>query len=84
MESDARKVLIEELSASARTDLGALPDEAVIREEVPVDSLALLQVFLRVEERLGIELDEEALGRARTVGDLVACIAASRDAGGGR
>ena len=84
MESDARAVLIEELSRTAKTDLGHLGDGALIREEVPVDSLALLQVFLRVEERLGVELDEETLSHARTIGDLVACIDGSRGAGSGR
>jgi acyl carrier protein len=80
----ARAVLLDELSRAARTDLAGLPDAAVLREDVPVDSLALLDVFLRVEERLGVEIDEEALAEVRTVGDLVACIVSSRAAGEAR
>jgi acyl carrier protein len=72
-----RSVLIEELSAVAKVNLDHLDDAAVIRGDLPIDSLALLEVFVRVEERLGIELDEETLSNARTIGDLVACIAAS-------
>jgi acyl carrier protein len=77
----ARAVLLEELSKAAKTDLSGLSDEVVIRDDVPVDSLALLQVFLEIEERLGVEIDEEALGDVRTVGELAACIAASPGAG---
>jgi acyl carrier protein len=72
-----RTVLIEELSSVAGVDLKELPDSASIRDDVPIDSLALLNVFLRVEERLGIELDEDALSTAATIRDLVACIAAA-------
>ena len=71
----AREVLLEELSRTARVDLSGLPDEAALRDEVPVDSLALLDVFLQVEERLGVELDEDMLGTVRTIGDLVDCVA---------
>lgn len=77
----AREVLLEELSRAARVDLSAIPDDAVLREQVPVDSLALLEVFLRVEERLGVEIDEDALGEVRTVGDLVTCVAEAPAAG---
>jgi acyl carrier protein len=77
-----REALVEELSLAAKVDLAALSDGAAIREEVPVDSLALLDVLLRVEKRLGVEIDDEALGRVRTVGDLVDCIAASPRAEG--
>lgn len=72
-----RTVLIEELSSVAGVDLKELPDSASIRNDVPIDSLALLNVFLRVEERLGIELDEDALSTAATIRDLVLCIAAA-------
>ena len=73
----AREVVIDELSAAARKDLAGLSDDDEIAGAVPLDSLALLDVFLRVEERLGVEIDEEALSRVRTVGDLVACVAAA-------
>jgi acyl carrier protein len=77
----ARAVLMEELSEAAKVDLGDLSDATVLYEEVPIDSLTLLQVFLKVEERLGIEIDETALSQVRTVGDLVDCITASPGAG---
>ena len=73
-----RSVLIEELSAVAKVNLDHLDDDAVIRDDLPIDSLALLDVFLRIEERLGVELDEAMLSTARTIGDLVACIAAAQ------
>ena len=69
--------MVDELSKAAKRDLEPLADEAALAEAVPLDSLALLDVFLRIEERLGVEVDEEALSRVRTVGDLIACVAAS-------
>jgi acyl carrier protein len=72
-----RAVVIEELSAAAKTDLAILPDTANVRTDIPVDSLALLQVFLRIEERLEVEIDETALSEVGTLGELVACVAAS-------
>ena len=75
-----RAVLIEELSSVAGVDLEELPDSASIRDDVPIDSLALLTVFIRVEERLGIELDEDALSRVATIRDLVVCIADAPEA----
>jgi acyl carrier protein len=73
----ARAVVVEELSKAAKTDLTALPDSAQVRGDIPVDSLALLQVFLRIEERLGIEIDETALSEVQTLGELVDCVAES-------
>ena len=72
-----RAVVLDELSRAARVDLSTLSDAALLRDDVPIDSLAMLQVFLQIEERLGIEIDEDALSAVRTLGDLVACVAAS-------
>jgi acyl carrier protein len=72
-----RAVVVDELSKAAKSDLSAVPDSAHLRDEIPVDSLALLDVFLRIEERLGIEIDETALSNVETLGDLVACVADS-------
>jgi acyl carrier protein len=70
----ARAAVIEELSMAAKKDFEHLADSAEIAEAVPLDSLALLDVFLRIEERLGVEIDEEALSRVRPVGDLIAFV----------
>jgi acyl carrier protein len=72
-----RAVVVDELSKAAKSDLTSLPDSAQLRDEIPVDSLLLLQVFLKIEERLGIEIDEAALSEVRTLGDLVSCVAGS-------
>ena len=73
----ARGVLIDELSAAAKMRLDYLSDESSIREDVPIDSLALLNVFLKVESHFDIELSEDALSAVETVGDLVDCITAA-------
>ena len=78
----ARTVVVDELSKAARIDLTAVPDSTLLRDEIPVDSLAMLQVFLRIEERLGIEIDEEVLSSVRTLGDLVACVASTSEESG--
>jgi acyl carrier protein len=78
----ARAVVVDELSKASRIDLTPLPDSTLLRDEVPVDSLAMLQVFLRIEARLGIEIDEDALSSVRTLGDLVACVASKSEESG--
>jgi acyl carrier protein len=78
----ARTIVVDELSKAARIDLTAVPDSTLLRDEIPVDSLAMLQVFLRIEERLGIEIDEEVLSSVRTLGDLVACVASTSEEAG--
>jgi acyl carrier protein len=57
----------------------AWDDERLLAEPlaaIDVDSLSLLDFVMQVEEAFGIELNEVAVNNCRTVGELVAIVAA--------
>lgn len=58
--------------------IGDLDDERVLTELV-VESFALVEAVIRVQESLGIHLIQEDLRAVSTVGDLVAVCAARLD-----
>lgn len=70
---------MDELRRAAKVDLSDVTDETALRGGIPIDSLGMLNVFLKVEERLGVEIEEEAIDGARTVGDLIDCIVAASE-----
>jgi acyl carrier protein len=50
-------------------------DGTVLRELPGTDSLRLLQCVVDLENRFGIELDDDSVFAARTVGDLIDVLA---------
>jgi acyl carrier protein len=72
-----RTIVLAEMGRVARIDLSSMPDSAKLRDDVPVDSLRLLDVLVAIESALGVEIDEDLLNAVETVGDLVDCILAS-------
>jgi acyl carrier protein len=68
-----RGSLAEALRITPQAD-DLLPDDLLV--ELPeMSSLAMLRSMVLIEERLGIELDDNELMGARTVGELTAVIA---------
>jgi acyl carrier protein len=49
-------------------------------EKLGVDSLTLLEFVMKVESAYDVELNEEDVNRCKSVGDLVALVAAARNA----
>ncbi|WP_327370913.1 acyl carrier protein [Streptomyces sp. NBC_01217] len=67
----------EEISALLAANFGT--DPLAIRSEVPLrqlrlDSLALEELRLLIEDRMGVDLDDVQLTSRDTVGELVAAV----------
>jgi acyl carrier protein len=59
----------------------ALPPGQILSapiETFDVDSLTTMEFVMAVEERFEVELDEKAVNRCRTVGEIAALVAAAR------
>ncbi|MGW5422607.1 acyl carrier protein [Streptomyces sp. NPDC003943] len=59
--SDPRSVVVEELCAVLGSDVAGLPSTAPLRDLPQFNSFRLVDVIERVESRLGVTLDPEAL-----------------------
>ncbi|MGF1525450.1 MAG: acyl carrier protein [Candidatus Competibacterales bacterium] len=68
--------LMAEIAPDA--DLQGLTDDADLREELDIDSMDLLNVFIAIEEEVGVAVPEGDYGQVQTLGGLVAYIAARR------
>lgn len=66
-QQDALLALIVSIS---RVTPGKAGDEARLSEDLGLDSLGRVQLQSELEQKLGIALDDEALGQAETLGDL--------------
>lgn len=77
IESPARRITLEEAGAVVRKQLrGRLPSGVALSTETELEalglsSLAMTEVFFKLEEMVGIELDPSAASRIRTLGELV-------------
>jgi acyl carrier protein len=47
-------------------------------EAIDVDSLTLLDFVMQVEDAYGVEFDEAAVNRCRTIGEIAAIVAAAK------
>ncbi|PCR95794.1 acyl carrier protein [Pseudomonas sp. FW215-R2] len=61
---------VEILRTVAELDATHPIDESQELQALGIDSLKLIDVVMSVEREFGTELDEDALVRARTVGEL--------------
>lgn len=52
--------------------------EARIAEDLAINSLALVEITIRIEEAFGIRLDDETVTGFTTIGDLIAYLEAER------
>ncbi len=52
-------------------DPGGLTDATSLVEDLAVDSLALVEWAMVLEDALHVELGEDDTGRVRTIGDMV-------------
>lgn len=74
---DIRSVVGEVVSRISRIKISEIEDDVLIREELGVDSLMAMEIVAKCEVRLGIELDEGALGSVETVGDFLSYVEAA-------
>lgn len=63
--------LAEILNEVADVEPSDVAEEKSFVEELDVDSLAMVEIIVAVEERFGVELPEEELKELRLVSDVV-------------
>lgn len=57
-------------------DLEQVVDEALLVDDLGADSLASVELTMALEEVTGISIDDEALTKMKTVGDIIAYLKA--------
>lgn len=62
----------------AGTDAGDVTPDARIVEDLAVNSLALVEITIRIEEAFGVQLEDRHVMNFRTVGELIAHLEAER------
>lgn len=60
-------------------DVEQVVDEAVLTDDLGADSLASVELTMALEEATGISIDDEALPRMKTVGDIIAYLDAHKN-----
>jgi long-chain acyl-CoA synthetase len=67
-------VLLEIISAVTGEHLSTGPDQLLLSEDLHLDSLGRVQLQSALEQRFALELDDDAIAAARTLGDLRALL----------
>lgn len=69
---DVRTAVREAISKYApEADLSALPQDAVIREELDLDSMDFLNVVTELHQKLRVDVPEADYGKMATLGSCV-------------
>ena len=67
-----QQAALEILARIAKKDVAALKPEQTLVADLGIDSPKALELMCDLEEKLGIEMSEDALARIATVGDVLA------------
>lgn len=82
MDAGLLEVIAEAIrSVSKRTQTIAITNGSLLVEDLALDSLDLVGVMMKLEDRLSLTIDLDSVGNVQTVGDLGAHLNALR---GGR
>lgn len=73
---DVHGNVLAEIEAATGIDQEQLAANKALGDELGVDSLSLVDLAVRLEERFGVELDEEVLPPEATVREIVAMVEA--------
>ena len=63
--------VIHVLSNAMEIDAGAIRRESNLRDDLGLDSFGAIQILFDLEEKYGIEIEDENLVKFKTVGDVV-------------
>jgi acyl carrier protein len=58
------------LASDAKLTAADVDDTTSLREDLDISSLILITLASELEDELGIDIDDEELGRIQTIGDL--------------
>jgi acyl carrier protein len=75
----SERSIFDQVCARLRSDWQLPADRILTREtaivdELPADSLDVVELTMWAEDEWGVEIEDNDLGRIRTVGDLVAIV----------
>ncbi len=71
---DNKQVVLEVIAEVAGRPLSDLTPTTELVAGLNLDSSKALQLLIELEERLDIEIDDEQVGRLKTVGDVLAAV----------
>ena len=69
--------IAELLAGAARIDRAEVTRDQRLRDDLGLDSLAMIDLVVAAEDRFGMRVPDEEVDRLRTVGDLVDYIRAA-------
>jgi acyl carrier protein len=69
--NEVREVIVSSLGC----DEALITEEALIKDDLGADSLAVVELVMALEDAFGISISEEKLKEIQTVGDIVALVA---------
>ncbi|MBM4055144.1 MAG: acyl carrier protein [Planctomycetes bacterium] len=76
-EKNIREIINKHLTKIApEADLGELPENANIREELDIDSYDFLQFLIAINEEIGIEIPEADYGKLSTIEGIIRYLSA--------
>ena len=70
-----RDIIVETLDCDAEQ----VKPEATLSEDLGADSLAAVELVMALEEATGITIDDADVGSLKTVGDILAYLAAHKN-----
>ena len=80
IDSALREQVIRRLLAAsdAKVDAADVTDTTSLRDDLDISSLILITLASELENALGIDFEDEELGRIQTIGDLFEAIESSQ------
>jgi acyl carrier protein len=70
------------LAKHLKRDVSKIRGEDDLREDLGIDSLAMIELLFQIEEVFNLEIPNEDLSKITTVGDVIAYVEARVDGGG--
>jgi acyl carrier protein len=65
--NEVREIIVN----SVGCDESVITPEATVKDDLGIDSLAVVELVMALEDAFGISINEEQLKSIRTVGDIV-------------
>ena len=71
VEEKVKQIIVEQL----QVDEAEVTPTASFQEDLGADSLDVMEVFMRLEDELGVAISDDEQGKIRTVGDVIEWLA---------
>jgi acyl carrier protein len=78
---DVVETMKEVLASELNVDEGKVTVDARFKEDLDADSLELVEVVMALEEKFGIEIQDDEVAGLKTVGEAVDLVLAKQAAG---